>query len=145
MTNRSSSFLGALLVGATLGTVAGLLAAPRSGRETRYLLKKSADALPELAEDLSTSLQIQADRLSESALRSWDGTLLRLREAIAAGLEASQQTHQQLSQGNTVENNQLSGPPQPRKRVGYPIEAPLDPSQRGPLRQPGRKQGRSTS
>lgn len=145
MTNRSSSFLGGLLVGATLGTVAGLLAAPRSGRETRYLLKKSADALPELAEDLSTSLQIQADRLSESALRSWDGTLLRLREAIAAGLEASHQTHQQLSQGKTAQNNQLSAPRQPSQRAGYPVEDPLDPSQRGPLRQPGRRQGRSTS
>jgi gas vesicle protein len=72
--------------------------APRSGRETRYLLRKSADALPELAEDLSTSLQLQADRLSESALRSWDETLGRLREAIAAGVEASQQQHQQLKQ-----------------------------------------------
>ena len=96
--NRSGSFLGGLLVGTALGTVTGLLMAPRSGRETRYLLRKSADALPELAEDLSTSLQLQADRLSESALRSWDETLGRLREAIAAGVEASQQQHQQLKQ-----------------------------------------------
>jgi len=143
--NRSSPFLGGLLVGATLGTVAGLLAAPRSGRETRYLLKKSADALPELAEDLSTSLQIQADRLSESALRSWDGTLLRLREAIAAGLEASHQTRQQLSQGNPAENKQPFGMRQPEGRASYPVEDPLDPSQRRPLRHPGRRQGRSIS
>lgn len=96
--NRSGTFLGGLMVGAALGTLTSLLVAPKSGRETRHLLKKSADALPELAEDLSTSLQLQADRLSESALRSWDGTLVRLREAIAAGVEASHQQRQSLKQ-----------------------------------------------
>ena len=34
---------------------------------------------------------MQANRLSESALRNWDETLIRLKEAISAGLEASQQ------------------------------------------------------
>lgn len=96
--NRSGSsglFLGGLVVGAAIGTVAGLLLAPRSGRETRQLLKKSADALPELAEDLTTSVQMQADRLSGGALRNWDGTLYRLKEAIAAGVDASQRARQQ--------------------------------------------------
>jgi gas vesicle protein len=91
----SGSLIGGLLIGAVVGAVTGLLIAPRSGRETRQLLKKSADALPELAEDLSTSVQLQADRLSESALRNWDGTLGRLREAITAGVEASQRERQE--------------------------------------------------
>lgn len=77
-------------MGAAVGAITGLLLAPKTGRETRQLLKKSASALPELAEDLSATVQQQADRLSESALRNWDGTLTRLREAIAAGVEASQ-------------------------------------------------------
>ncbi|OKH24346.1 YtxH domain-containing protein [Chroogloeocystis siderophila] len=92
--NRSGFFIGGMLLGAAIGTLTGLLMAPRTGRETRTLLKKSADALPELAEDLSTSVQIQADRLSETALRNWDDTLERLREALAAGIEASQQERQ---------------------------------------------------
>ncbi|AFZ31602.1 hypothetical protein Glo7428_3115 [Gloeocapsa sp. PCC 7428] len=92
--NRSGVFVGGMLLGAAIGTLTGLLMAPRTGRETRTLLKKSADALPELAEDLSTSVQIQADRLSETALRNWDDTLERLREALAAGIEASQQESQ---------------------------------------------------
>jgi gas vesicle protein len=97
MSNRRSGFfLGGLLLGAAIGTVAGLLVAPRTGRETRQFLKKSADALPDLAEDLSTSVQIQADRLSETALRNWDGTLGRLGEAITAGLEATQREQQSL-------------------------------------------------
>ncbi|NJO42688.1 MAG: YtxH domain-containing protein [Cyanobacteria bacterium RU_5_0] len=102
--NRSGTtglFISGLLVGAVVGTVTGLLVAPRSGRETRQFLRKSADALPELAEDLSTSVQLQADRLSESALRNWDTTLTRLKEAIAAGLEASQRELQELEQPET--------------------------------------------
>jgi len=94
--NRSGVFIGGLMLGATIGALAGLLAAPRTGRETRKLLKKSADAIPELAEDLSTSVQIQADRLSANALRNWDETLDRLRDAIAAGIDASQRESQVL-------------------------------------------------
>jgi gas vesicle protein len=107
--NRSSGlFVGGLLVGAAVGTITGLLVAPRSGRETRSFLRKSADALPELAEDLSFSLQLQADRLSESALRNWDETLLRLQDAIAAGIEASQQDRQQLQQAKAEAKSSLS-------------------------------------
>ncbi len=99
MSNKSAGpFLGGLLLGAAIGTVTGLLLAPRTGRETRQLLKKSADALPELAEDLSSSVQLHADRLSETALRNWDSTLNRLREAIAAGIEASRQEQEVLAQ-----------------------------------------------
>jgi gas vesicle protein len=83
-------FVVGVLVGSALGTVAGLLVAPRSGKETRRILQKSARALPELAEDLSTTVQLQADRLSESARRNWDDTLIRLKEAVTAGIEASQ-------------------------------------------------------
>ena len=99
--NRSGTFIGGVLLGAAVGTITGLLMAPRTGKETRQFLKKSADALPELAEDLSTSVQMQADRLSESALRNWDGTLERLRDAISAGVEASQK-ESQILKGNEV-------------------------------------------
>lgn len=98
--NRSGVFIGGLMLGATIGALTGLLMAPRTGRETRKLLKKSADALPELAEDLSTSVQIQADRLSANALRNWDETLERLREAIAVGIDASQRESQAMKRKN---------------------------------------------
>lgn len=96
MAKKTGAFLGGMLLGSTVGAVVGLLAAPRSGRETRQILKKSAEALPELAEDLSSTVQLQADRLSESALKRWDGTLARLRDAIAAGIEASHAQNQAL-------------------------------------------------
>lgn len=101
--NRSGRFFGGLMVGATIGALAGLLAAPRTGRETRQILKKSANALPELAEDLSTSVQIQADRISASALRNWDDTLERLKIAIASGIEAGVRESQAMK--NQVEED----------------------------------------
>jgi gas vesicle protein len=101
--NRSGVFIGGLMLGAAIGTLTGLLIAPRTGRETRKLLKKSADALPELAEDLSTSVQIQADRLSTSTLRNWDETLDRLREAISTGIDASQRESQVLKRQNNAD------------------------------------------
>lgn len=88
-----------------MGAVAGLLMAPRTGRETRHILKKSADALPELVEDLSSSVYLQADRLSETALVNWEHTLTRLRDAIAAGQAASRQEYEQLSKAPTVTTN----------------------------------------
>ncbi|QKQ72466.1 YtxH domain-containing protein [Nostoc sp. TCL240-02] len=103
--NRSGVFIGGLMLGATIGALTGLLVAPRTGRETRKILKKSANAIPELAEDLSTSVQIQADRLSASALRNWDETLDRLREAIAAGVDASQKESQILKRQTSPEDS----------------------------------------
>ena len=97
--NRSGIFIGGLMLGAAIGTLAGLLVAPRTGRETRKLVKKSANAIPELAEDITTSVQIQADRLSSSTLENWEETVDRLREAIAVGVDESQSFHKQ----NTVD------------------------------------------
>lgn len=88
--NKSDGLLGGLLIGTAIGAIAGILAAPRTGRDTRRILKKSADALPELAEDLATSIQFQADRLSDTSLENWEQTLTRLREAVIAGRSASQ-------------------------------------------------------
>lgn len=96
MSKQRGVFLGGVLVGTAVGVVVGLLSAPRSGRETRQMLKKAADALPELTEDLSSTLQLQADRLSGSALHQWDETLERLREALTAGVEAANAQRQAI-------------------------------------------------
>jgi gas vesicle protein len=114
MSNKNSggAFVAGMLVGGIIGTVAGILIAPRSGRETRRILKKSMDALPELAEDLASTLQLQAGHLSESAQRNWNDTMIRLQEAIAAGIEASQledpdskQPSEIVTQSNSSENH----------------------------------------
>ncbi|MFM7442059.1 MAG: YtxH domain-containing protein [Snowella sp.] len=93
---NGGTFVAGIVVGGLIGTAIGLLVAPRSGEETRRILKKSADALPEIAEDLSSSIQLHADRFSASARGNWQETLVRLKEAIAAGVEASQMTAEEL-------------------------------------------------
>ncbi|MEM1310830.1 MAG: YtxH domain-containing protein [Cyanobacteria bacterium P01_D01_bin.71] len=104
--NKSGAFLGGVVIGTAIGAVTGLLVAPRTGKETRQFLRKSADALPEMVEDLATSLQLQTGRLSESSLKRWEATLTRLREAIAAGQEASQREYADLvSQDNAASND----------------------------------------
>jgi gas vesicle protein len=108
--SKSDGLLGGLIIGAALGAIAGVLAAPRPGKDTRRILKKSADALPELAEDLATSIQFQADRLSDTTLINWDKTLERLREAVSAGQIASRREwkRQQSSYSNDYSNNDYS-------------------------------------
>ncbi len=88
---HSDHFLGGLVAGTVIGTVIGILIAPRSGKHTRKVLKKSADAVPDMIEDLSTSLQLHADRLSHTTLQNWDNTLERLKEALIAGQAASRE------------------------------------------------------
>ena len=103
--NQTGVFVGGLVIGSAVGTVLGLLIAPRTGKETRKVLKKSADALPELAEDLTSTIQMQADRLSESTLENWESTLERLQQAIAAGLEASRETNQANKSSNLKQDS----------------------------------------
>ncbi len=100
--NRTGAFIGGLLLGTAVGTVIGLLLAPRSGRETRRLLKKSAEALPEVAEDVTTSLQYQSEKLLDSAQKSLDEALLRLQQAVAVGREAMLQKRQELMQAQNL-------------------------------------------
>ncbi len=76
--SRSARFASGVLFGAAIGTVTGLLLAPRTGREARQLVKKSVQALPELAEDL------------------WVRFQARWQEAIAVGIEAANQQRQVL-------------------------------------------------
>lgn len=95
--NDSDNFIGGLLAGTAIGTVLGLLMAPRSGKHTRRVLKKSADAVPDLIEDLSTSLQFHADKLSHTTLQNWDSTLERLKDALIAGQAASREEFTQTT------------------------------------------------
>lgn len=99
-------FVSGVMLGSAAGTILGLLIAPRTGKDTRKVLQKSADALPQLAEDLATSLQLQTGRLSETTLQNWEGTLTRLREAIAAGVAASQLESQKVE--NRARANNLN-------------------------------------
>jgi gas vesicle protein len=100
---QQSGLLGGLVVGAAIGAIVGVSLAPRKGKETRKILKKTASALPQLAEDISSQIGFQtmrvaspwANRLTEMTIDSWHDTIDRLQEAIAAGVAASREVRQQ--------------------------------------------------
>jgi gas vesicle protein len=91
MAGDRQGFWSGLVLGAAGGAIAGLLLAPRTGRETRRLLRETADSLPELIEQLSLELQQQAEHFSEEGMQRWEETLERLRAAATAGAAASEQ------------------------------------------------------
>lgn len=97
MANGAGKFVGGFLIGSAVGTVLGLLFAPKTGKETRRLLRKSADALPEIANEISSNVQYQADRFTEQAGKTIDNTMERMQEAIAVGIDASQRLRQELN------------------------------------------------
>lgn len=86
---KNTAFVMGLLLGSSIGAIATFLFTPRTGKENRQILRKTAQALPEMAEDLSTTMQNNTISLSASALEKWNNTLERLQVAIASGIEAS--------------------------------------------------------
>lgn len=97
MSNGAGKFFGGLMVGTVIGAAVGILFAPRSGKETRQVLKRSAQDLPQLAEELGSNVQYQADRFTEKAQRTIDEALVRLQDAIATGQEASRKLQEELA------------------------------------------------
>jgi gas vesicle protein len=88
--NGAGKFIGGVLIGGAIGAVVGILFAPRSGKETRQMLKESVQSIPELSE-FAESVQITAQRTIEDAKQ-------RLQEAIAVGQEASRQLRQEMKE-----------------------------------------------
>lgn len=111
--NSTGAFVTGMIIGGAVGAIAGMLMTPRTGKETRRILRKTVAALPELAEDLSTSIQLHAEHFSETALHNWQDTLTRLQDAIASGIEASQIEAQKTK---TEENRQ----PTPNNNTSEP-------------------------
>jgi len=96
---NSSGFWVGLVMGAALGTVAGLLLAPQKGRETRRELQNSLDALPNATQDQVDQLQVQANGLLTQARRQVDEVLVRLQEAVDAGKKATQEYRERPANG----------------------------------------------
>ena len=107
---RTRAFVSGVAIGAAVGTVTSLLFAPRSGRETRERLKKTADELPDRANALSASVQARTRRLSQETRDRWQETLDRLQEAVAAGVDAARQERQRRdrSSWDAETNSRLS-------------------------------------
>jgi gas vesicle protein len=105
--NRAT-FIGGILIGAAIGAVAGLLVAPRKGRDTRKILNKTAAAVPQMAEDIASSVQLQADRLSAATGDRWNDTLDRLATAVSAGIVASQSVRELNAPTNSTSSTDIN-------------------------------------
>lgn len=105
MSDGAAKFWSGLLVGGAIGATAGLLLAPRSGREMRRKLLKSrlGGALQARADQLSGKLGQQLSEIGENAQRTLDQTSERVQEAIQAGQEASRKLSQELNVANSTE------------------------------------------
>jgi gas vesicle protein len=98
-----NGLLGGLAIGAAVGAVIGLALAPRQGKETRAILKKTASALPQIVEDIATNVTARtldtaapiAERVTDIAIDRWYDTLDRFQDAMAAGVNASRDFRQQ--------------------------------------------------
>lgn len=113
MSNGAGKFWGGFLVGSVVGTFVGLWVTPRSSKQAKRLLRKSAEVLPAIAEEITANVQYQSDRLTESAQKTLAEALERLQEAIAVGQETSQKLRQELghsvktSEGDLQDNDSL--------------------------------------
>ena len=56
-----SRFLAGFIVGGAIGAVAGILLAPRSGEETRKMLKDTADDMARRADETAKQIKVKAD------------------------------------------------------------------------------------
>lgn len=88
---KNTTFILGLLLGGSIATIATLLFTPRTGKQNRQILRKTAQALPEMVEDVSTTLQSRTSRLSATSVQKWNSTLERLKVAIAAGVKATRE------------------------------------------------------
>jgi gas vesicle protein len=102
MSKDAGKFWGGFLVGSAVGVLVGLSVTPRSRKQAKRLLRKSAEILPEIAEGLTANVQYRRDRLTESAQKTMSEALERLREAIEIGQEASQKLRQELNLSTTT-------------------------------------------
>lgn len=75
MSNKCSGvFISGFLIGTAIGALTGLLFAPRKGSSTRALLQKSVCSIPNIAEYLSTIINIKAHKISHRLLSNCDDT-----------------------------------------------------------------------
>lgn len=96
----SGAFLGGVLLGGAIGAIAGMWIDPRTTRRVRRVVRETVDQLPEFAQHVGdTTLQIsdrlrrRVTNLSYTLQDDWQETSDRLRDAAAAGWDASRREY----------------------------------------------------
>jgi gas vesicle protein len=104
----SGTFLGGVLLGGAIGTIAGMWIDPRTTRRVRRTVRETVDQLPELAHqvgdttlELSDRLRHRVTALSQDLQDDWQGTSERMRDAAAAGWDASRREYRAVIDRHT--------------------------------------------
>ncbi len=84
----AAGYLGWFFLGAALGAAAGLLLAPKSGRETRDLLAEKGGDLARKAQDLAMDAQGRAGEWVDKGREVFEEQTQRLITAFEAGKQA---------------------------------------------------------
>jgi gas vesicle protein len=90
MSENTGSKVSYFLVGLGVGTLLGILFAPKSGEETREYLKDKADEGREFAQKKARELRERAEELSDRARDTVERQKDQIANAIDAGTEAYQ-------------------------------------------------------
>ncbi len=84
----AAGYLGWFLFGAAIGAAAALLAAPKTGRETRELLAERGGELAKRAQELANGVQDNAGEWMDKSREMFEEQTQRLMSALEAGREA---------------------------------------------------------
>jgi gas vesicle protein len=91
MSDNGGAKFSYFLVGLGIGTVIGLLFAPRSGRETRDLLNEKVDEGREFLKRRSRELREQAEDVVERGKE----TVAKQKDQLSAAIEAGKQAYRE--------------------------------------------------
>jgi gas vesicle protein len=93
-----SRFLAGFIVGGAIGAVAGVLLAPRSGEETRKMLKDTADDMARRADETAKQIKVKADDAVSDLQKRGDEIKEKLQDLIAKqkeGKAEETETHEE--------------------------------------------------
>ena len=91
MSDNGGARFSFFLVGLGIGTVIGLLFAPRTGRETRALINEKVDEGREYLKRRSRELRDQAEDLVERGKE----TVAKQKDQVSAAIEAGKQAYRE--------------------------------------------------
>ena len=113
----SGTFLGGVILGGAIGAIAGMWIDPRTTRRVRRAVRETVEQLPELAHQVSDTTIELSDRLrqrltllSQELHEDWQETSGRLREAAAAGLDASRREYHTVMDQHDDRDQDLDRP-----------------------------------
>jgi len=96
MSDNTGSKISYFLVGLGVGTLLGILFAPKSGEETRQYLTEKAEEGREFAQRRARELRERAEEIAEQAKQS----VARQKEQIASAVDAGTEAYQRAKKAH---------------------------------------------